>query len=124
MQVADIGRLVRYKIQQRAPVDRNTNRFMVAEHDMEAIAAEIAAELSQRMTRPVITFTHNQVLNAAAECGFNIIVVDNGGGGQRATPVDSAGEDVYDKVHRLIDWAFRDIMARLPEVELQKELNQ
>jgi len=124
MQVSDITNLIRYKIRQRAQQDQNTLRFSLTDYDMEAVAAEVAAELSNRFTRPVVTFTRNDVLTAAAQAGFQIATTTNEAGGALASPVDNAGVDVYDKLHKIVDWSFCVVMSRLPEQDLQRQLAQ
>ena len=124
MKVADITRLVRYKMQQRGQLDRNSNRLTFAEHDMDAVAAEVGSELSLRMNRPVLTFTRNDVLTGATLAGFKCIPIQTETGASLVTPVDSNNNDIYDSLHKLVDWAFQTAMARLPERDLQQDLQK
>ena len=124
MQVADIAKIIKQKLANHSAYDFPEGRYGVSEFELDVVATEVAVELQRQFTRPVLTFTHNDVIQAAAAAGFKIGPVTFESGGGRVTPFDSAGTDIYDKVHALVDWSFQTVMSRLPEPTLQQDINK
>lgn len=122
MQVDDITRLVKYKMSQHGRKDPISGEFLLLDHQVDAVAVEVAGELSLRFTRPIVTFTRADVIEAAKESGFEIGSRMSDAAGQVLVPLDSCGEDIYPKLHTLIDWFVRKVLNELPELRLQRQL--
>ena len=122
MNINDIQRLIKHKAMLYGTIEKDTSRILFTEEQLDLVSQAIAAELSLRFTRPVVTITRADIMTAAHIAGFQMKTTEPLPGVQSVTPVDALGNDVYDKLHTISDFFMRTLMERLPEAELSKEL--
>lgn len=122
MKVEDIVRLVKVQLLKHGSMEQDTGRLMLTESSVETAVLGIAADLYTRLSRPVVTITRQDVLQAASAAGYKMDTVDLPGGAKMVVPVDETGRDVFDKVHSLSDHFVRVMLDRMPEATLRDQL--
>lgn len=120
MKTEDLARLIKVQLIRHGTLEQDTGRLMLTEAAAEGAAVGIAADLSARLSRPVVTINRQHILQAAAYAGYGTEIANLPNGVKMVVPVDAEGRDVFDQLNKVADFFVRYMLDNMPEATLRE----
>lgn len=120
MTTEELARLIKVQLIRHGTLEQDTGRLMLTEATAEGAAVSIAADISARLSRPVVTINRQHILQAAAHAGYGTDVANLPNGVKMVVPVDAEGRDVFDQLNKVADFFVRYMLDNMPEATLRE----